>query len=368
MKFTIFCPSLDSGGAEVVSINLCNELHKLSHEVTFICINSNGILRDDLNSNINLISLDSKRSRFAIFKLYLYLLKNQPDFLISTLREANIVSTIVFRFPFIKTNLIIREAGLIDLTRYRYLYRFFYSHIIKIFYRKNYKYIFNSRGTLESFKELNIISSNHRVTVIGNPVTDANLFTKANEQLDHKWYDDDFFVIVSVGRLHPVKDHLTLLKSFKLVSDNYPQVKLLIIGDGPERTNLMNYIDKNNLDNSVELLGYVSNPIKYIKKANLFVLTSKSEGFGNVIVESLACEKWIIATDCKGGVRDLLNNGEFGSLCKIESEYEIADKIIDFIEGRIIYSKKNQKKRALNFMKKNITEEYYNFITCMYEN
>lgn len=362
MKITFYCPTLALGGAEVVTINLCNEFYRLGHDVTFLCLNANGKLKNRLAPKVKLVSLNSSRSRYALFKLYSYLIKNRPDYLISTLRDANIASSIVFRFPFIKTKLIIREAGLIDFSQYSFLNKFLYNFIFNIFYSSDYKYIFNSVGTLNSFMDLNIIKVEYKYTVIGNPLIDKNIFLKSNENVDHKWLNGKYFVLVSVGRLHIVKDQLTLLRAFNIVLKKHPMVKLIVIGEGPEKESLIKYILDNDLNNSVDLLGYVDNPIKYIKKANLFVLTSKSEGFGNVLVETLACEKWIISTNCLGGVSEVLNNGEFGSLCKVGSFIEIANAVIKFIDGKILFEPDKQKNRSLSYSVNNISESYFKFI------
>jgi hypothetical protein len=133
MKITFYCPTLALGGAEVVTINLCNEFYRLGHDVTFLCLNENGKLKNRLSPKVKLVSLNSSRSRYALFKLYSYLIKDRPDYLISTLRDANIASSIVFRFPFIKTKLIIREAGLIDFSQYSFVNKFFSSFLKKTF-------------------------------------------------------------------------------------------------------------------------------------------------------------------------------------------------------------------------------------------
>ena len=122
--------------------------------------------------------------------------------------------------------------------------------------------------------------------------------------------------ILSVGRLTKQKDHITLLKAAKLIN---PAVKpeLIIIGKGKEYINLKNFIISNHLQKIVKLVGYKANGYNFIKKCDIFVLTSKYEGLPNVLLEAQFFKKYIISSNCPTGPKEILLNGKAGDLFKM---------------------------------------------------
>lgn len=113
-------------------------------------------------------------------------------------------------------------------------------------------------------------------------------------------------IIVTVGRLEEQKNQKSLIKSFGEVLKIYPNVKLWILGRGSEEEKLKVLIKKLNLENNIFLLGFKRNIYKYLKQADIFVLTSKYEGFGNVLIEAMACGIPVISTDCSAGPREII--------------------------------------------------------------
>lgn len=121
------------------------------------------------------------------------------------------------------------------------------------------------------------------------------------------------FLVLAIGRLSPEKDFLTLLDAFALMRTTRPG-RLLILGEGPQRRALERRIDALDLADSVHMPGYVDDPTPYLRRAALFVSTSRYEGFGNAIVEALACGTPVVATDAPHGPRDILAAGRYGDL------------------------------------------------------
>lgn len=119
--------------------------------------------------------------------------------------------------------------------------------------------------------------------------------------------------IVAVGRLSPEKDFQRLIKAFAALSLVHP-VRLTILGEGPERARLERLIAERGLGQRVSLPGFVANPLEYVRRARLLVSASRYEGFGNAIVEALACGTPVVATDAPHGPREILADGQFGIL------------------------------------------------------
>ena len=132
-------------------------------------------------------------------------------------------------------------------------------------------------------------------------------------------------MLLSVGRLEPEKGFETLLEAFQLVRKKRI-VKLVVLGSGRLRDRLLLLAQKLGISNDVELLGFVSNPYPYMRHASLFVLASKREGFGNVIVEALACGTRVVSTNCPGPV-ELLEGGKLGRLVPVGDSRALAEAI-----------------------------------------
>jgi glycosyltransferase involved in cell wall biosynthesis len=111
--------------------------------------------------------------------------------------------------------------------------------------------------------------------------------------------------ICAAGRLIPLKGFHILIRAFKDITENYPDLKLIILGDGPERDKLLSLIKELNLENRVILKGFVNNPFSYFKKAQCCVISSIQEGFPNVLLQMLSTNNAVISTECAGGISEI---------------------------------------------------------------
>ena len=165
-------------------------------------------------------------------------------------------------------------------------------------------------------------SFNSRTKVIYNIFNIADIINKSNK------FKVEGTNIISVGRLDKMKGFYELINAFAILkSRGYPW-KLCILGSGPELDNLIALTCELNIAESVSFLGYQENPFPYIKAADLFVLSSNSEGFGNVLVEALALSKPIVATDCPTGPAEILGDGKYGYLVPVGD----LEKLVNGIE------------------------------------
>ena len=113
------------------------------------------------------------------------------------------------------------------------------------------------------------------------------------------------------------------------------KAKLMILGDGELKQQLTDLINELNLHDSIELIGFVSNPLKYYYRANIFVLSSTVEGLPNVLIEAMMCGCTPVSTDCPTGPREILTNKKYGYLVPMRDESAIAEAVIDAIENPI---------------------------------
>lgn len=160
-----------------------------------------------------------------------------------------------------------------------------------------------------------------------NIVDDAQARERMREPVEHHWLKDRSVpVAVAAGRLAPWKGFAFAIEAIGLLN-KYQPVKLLILGDGPLRAELQDLIDRLDLNDSVELVGYVQNALKYFANADLFILSSLVEGMPNVLVEAMMCGCTPVATDCPTGPRELLKDGAFGYLVPVQDATEMANGI-----------------------------------------
>lgn len=130
-----------------------------------------------------------------------------------------------------------------------------------------------------------------KVQVIYNPTVTPDIPERAAKAVDHPWFQDEGPpVIVGAGRLTGQKDFATLIEAFACLRARQP-ARLVILGDGPLRESLRQRAEQLGVSEEVDLPGYVPDPIPYFARAALFVLSSRYEGLGNVIVEALAAAR-----------------------------------------------------------------------------
>ncbi len=146
------------------------------------------------------------------------------------------------------------------------------------------------------------------------------------------------FVIISIAALHPRKGLKHLIASMKEVTAMHPRTRLVIVGEGPEQNNLQRIIKKLHLENNAILIGHQENISKLLKSSDLFVLPSIKEAFGLVLLEAMAANLPIIASNV-GGIPEIIHNHKNGELVKPESSKELSAKIIELIENRALAQK-----------------------------
>ena len=179
--------------------------------------------------------------------------------------------------------------------------------------------------------------SKSKLKVIYNPYDIMDIGRLANENIEDKY--ENFMhsekTFISVGRQVYQKGFWHLAKAFKLVLENEPDARLIIIGSGNNDVKLMKLINDLGIENRVLLTGFQKNPFKFIKKSQVYVMTSLFEGFPNILVEAMACGCPVISTDCKSGPKEILlenfnfNNttedilfGDYGILVPVFKEGE----------------------------------------------
>ena len=359
-KILIFIPSIEDGGVEKNLYITSNYLIKKNLNVDLLTSNFNK--KKLLNKKIKIIGPknyflinQSRIVKYIICLIYLffYLLTNRSTKLVFAF-QANLYAILVSKLTL--TKIITRSNSSPSGWSRNPIKKFLYKIIINL---ADDIMVNSSKFQKEIYQHFNV-----KAKCIFNPF-DKSLFNK--NLLKNK---NDYFKkkrslkILSIGRLTDQKDHLTLLKSVKLINKKLnPEV--VIIGKGKNYSILGNYIKENNLSNFVSLVGYNNKPQLSLKKTDIFVLTSKYEGLPNVLLEAQFSKKYIISTDCPTGPREILLNGKAGDLIKV-GDYKNLAKLINkfYSRKKIILSKINcGNKYFSRYDYYDNCEKYYKFVT-----
>jgi glycosyltransferase involved in cell wall biosynthesis len=329
-KICIVSGSYRSGGAEKVAIHLANELSRYNSEVYLIVMLNEGRYKELVSETVNLIELDVQRVRFAFNKLVTILKSINPDVVLSTQRQVNIITGLA-SYVACNAKIVFREATTLDNMRQEGRFkRFLTKSLIFVSYLSADLIIANSKFTAADLSK-HIPLTSHKIVTIPNPVLTTAPVVAATDAIPHDWLSNGNETFLAVGRLHPLKDFSTLIKAFKLASVDYPNMRLLIIGEGDEWGILADLIVTLNLDQKVAMLGYRHNLEEFYSRAKALCLTSKWEGFGNVLVEAGAHKCPLISSNCPGGTSEILGFGSYGEIFEVGNAEALAKVMIKMV-------------------------------------
>jgi len=195
-------------------------------------------------------------------------------------------------------------------------------------YRMAEQVIAVSRGVAEDTTQVTGLPP-ERIRVAHNPVITPRLLALAKEPVEHPWLAErEAPVILGAGRLTRQKDFHSLIRAFARARATRP-CRLIILGDGGQRDELLALAAELGVAGDVDLPGFAANPYAWMRAADLFVLSSRWEGSPNVLTEAMACGTPVVSTDCPSGPRETLQNGRFGPLVAVGDDAALGQAILD---------------------------------------
>jgi len=172
-----------------------------------------------------------------------------------------------------------------------------------------------------------------KIMVIRNPVITPDMLEKSRMPVDHPWFESsDVPIILGAGRLTWQKDFASLIRAFARVRA-VMNSRLVILGEGRLRSGLEKLAADLGLADAVALPGHVANPYAYMARSSLFVLSSAWEGSPNVLTEALALGTPVVSTDCPSGPREILQDGQYGSLVPVGDVERLADAMLNTLQS-----------------------------------
>lgn len=326
-------PDLSGGGAERMIIRLAGGMvrrgmkaHLMLGQVTgpYLSQLPRGVIVHDLGGGLLLAKIP------LIARI---LARGGFDGLIATLPHANLAATVATYLSGHRQVLILREANdPIIASRHaqgwskRLAYR-----LVPLTHRLADTVVCISQGVSDSLhKGFGI--PRQKMKVIYNPALDHDTPQLAAEPPAHPWCADPTYpLFLAVGRLEPQKAFDILIKAFASIADRRP-MRLLILGEGPLRRDLEAQVRAAGVADRVAMPGFVANTLACMRGSAVFVLSSRWEGLGNVLIEALATGTRVVSTDCRSGPREILADGRFGKLVPVDDAQALSAAMLTALD------------------------------------
>lgn len=308
IKLIFTLPNLEGGGTHKVMLTLLKHLDRSRFDISLITAMKNGHFSDQAPSDIERVCLNVDWLPKAQIKLLRALRRLKPDVILSGTSHMNLMALSLQRFLPSATRIIVRESTSINETFREPSYRWnpsLMSSLYRMFYPAAHKIICQSEFMI---RELNtdFLIPQKKLQRIFNPV-DLTTIDEACRKAPNPYAMSGPGVnIVSVGRLTFAKNFESLLHIFRNYKEIYKLSKLWILGDGPEEVSLKHKMDELGLSESVKMVGFQANPYPWLYHADLFICSSRYEGLPNALLEAIACKCPVVAADCPGGVREVM--------------------------------------------------------------
>jgi glycosyltransferase involved in cell wall biosynthesis len=322
-RIAFLLPDLRGGGAERVALTLVRDFLGRGHPVDLVLVRAEGELLPLVPSAAEIVDLKARRLLAAILPLARYLRRRRPVGLQARMWPLTVIAILARLVARSKTRIVTSDH--VALTeQYGHLRTTFASlkATVRAFYPLADARVVVSSGAADDLARISGIPRD-RFTVIHNPVPPA-VSTK-DPGIEALWGGAELR-IVTAGTLKPQKNQALLIDAFARVRGRR-NARLMLVGDGELRGELERQVEAEGLAGEVIFTGFVRNPSDYVATANLFVLSSDYEGFGNVLVEAMRLGVPVVSTDCRSGPSEILGEGRFGRLVPCGDAAALAEAI-----------------------------------------
>jgi glycosyltransferase involved in cell wall biosynthesis len=324
-RLALLLPGMYEGGAERIILNLARGLTARGYPVDLILARAEGPYMVQVPDSVRLIDLKASRVLSSLPALIHYLHHERPTVLLSAL-YTNMIALWARRLCGIPRRVIISEHNTLSSVAENQedLRWQVFPKLAEWIYPWADGIVAVSKSVADDLAQVARIPRD-RIQVVYNPVVTSDLSEKSEAVLEHPWFrKSEPPVVLAVGRLTSQKGFNILIRAFAHLRKTRV-VRLMILGEGEERPFLEGLIRQLGLEQDVSLPGFMQNPYPYMVRASLFVLSSRWEGLPTVLVEALYLGTPIIATDCPGGSREILKDGQYGQLVKVDDPFMLAD-------------------------------------------
>lgn len=333
-KIAILVSFSGQGGVERMIANLSAALIDLGVELDILLIKDKGPHAANLPERARKIHLGSKHTATSIFAVARYLREERPDAMLAVKHRGILAALRARRLAGTDTPISGRLGTTVSvpLAAGSWLKRALWYRAMRRFYPMLKSVIAVSEGVAGDIRNITGLDGD-QLKVVRNPVINDDLLSKATAPLDYPaMIDQQGPIILGAGRLTRQKDFPTLLRAFARFADER-DAHLIILGDGEDRDALLALATDLGVLSRVSLPGFQTNPWCWMRRANVFALSSLWEGSPNSLTEALALGVPVVSTDCPSGPRELLQNGNIAPLVTMGDDQALAEAIEQMIDN-----------------------------------
>lgn len=314
IKILLVIPNLSAGGAEKVMSYIAQNLNEKKFESILLVI---GFKKDNVydTQNVKTVYLNKNQVRNALFSLIVTLKKEKPEIVFSSLSHLNtllgLLSYLFPRISFIGRETYVRGA---QFTKQNLSTKYIFFNLLNKVGYKGLKFIVCQSQDMKSDMVKNQGTKEKKIIVINNPIA-KSFCVKANIPPITQGYQ-----FLTIGRLAKHKGYDRVLNVLSKIK--YP-FSYIIIGDGPEKNEILQLIKTLGLQNKVKHISFTNKISKYLTESHFYLQGSHVEGFPNALIESLAVGTPAIVFNAPGGINEIMIDGENGRVVNSENEFEI---------------------------------------------
>ncbi|WP_373190363.1 glycosyltransferase [Halomonas sp.] len=266
-----------------------------------------------------------------------YLVHERPSALIAATTYLNVAAVWAVALANTQTRLVLSERDNLSTSifaadkRRKWRWRFVPSLVRRAYSRAD-AVVSVSDGVGDDLAQVTGLAR-QAITTIYNPAVTLDLAKRCAAPVTHPWFiSSGPPVVLAAGRLVEKKDYATLLRAIA-IARRHRDMRLIILGDGPEHGHLEQLCRELAITDIVDMPGYQANPHAYLARAAVFALSSRREGFPNVLLEALACGCPVVSTDCPSGPAEALASGKFGKLVPVGDASALAEALLQTLQA-----------------------------------
>lgn len=316
MRILLIYWDLTVGGVQHMTTKMANELAHRGHHVTLaVAFRAPGEEPYPIHPAVRIVDFGTKRVRHFFISLWRFLRNNQFDVMFSATTVPNMAAVLARLASGTRAPLVISERDNPDegFKAVKSVSERLTWRLKPSLYRGANAIVCVSTPLADALSRFTGIARQD-IRVIHNPAEPDGAFLTAPSP--HPWLRSEVPVVIAAGRMHPQKDFPMLVRAFARLRKGR-NVRLIILGDGAERPLVEAAIAESGVGSDVLLPGMQKDIMPWLAHADLFVMSSLFEGFGNVLVQALAAGLPIVSTDCPDGPAEILAGGIYGDLTPV---------------------------------------------------
>ncbi len=356
-RVALILPNLGGGGAERVNICLAKEFIERGLEVEFVLMCASGELLGLVPATSHIVDLKTRRIRNLIGPLTQYIRDKKPDAVLASMWPLTSMAIACTRLARVATRVLSWEHATLSqqYANRGAVHRQLLKSSVAVTYPLANARVAVSEGVANDLVRLSGIARS-TITVISNPVPTPSV---DGRQEDPGWGVPHGRRILSVGRLNAQKNQELLIRAFARMPQS-DESRLILLGEGPLRGALGSIAHEQRVTDRVIMPGFIVDPSPYYGSADLFVLSSDSEGLPTVLVEALGWGLFVVSTDCPSGPAEILENGRYGSLVPVGDVDALATAMNEALNSA--HDKDALRARAADFLPSRAADKFVHLL------